>query len=66
MENPFFFHWETHHGLNGNDFDLILESYQKAIELKLPEMIKKNDVEQEILSVSKREKKIKRLLEIKQ
>lgn len=58
MENPFFFIGKSYQGLNGNDFDLILESYQKAIELKLPEMIK-NDVEQEILSVSKREKKLK-------
>ena len=55
---PFFFIGKSYQSLNGNDFDLILESYQKAIELKLPEMIK-NDVEQEILSVSKREKKLK-------
>ena len=55
---PYFFIGKAYQSLDKNDFDLILESYQKALELDLskPLII---EIEKEMLLVQTREKKLK-------
>tara|TARA_Y100000768_G_scaffold207865_1_gene156575 strand:- start:68 stop:565 length:498 start_codon:yes stop_codon:yes gene_type:complete len=55
---PYFFIGKSYQSLGNNDFDLILESYQKALSLQLSTELKKK-VEVEISLVSDREKKLK-------
>ena len=55
---PYFFIGKAYQSLDKNDFDLILESYQKALKLELSKLLK-DEVEKEMLSVSIRKKKLK-------
>ena len=55
---PYFFIGKAYQSLDNNDFDLILESYQKALELELSELLK-DEVEKEIFSVVNRKNKLK-------
>ena len=55
---PYFFIGKAYESLDNNDFDLIIESYQKALELELSEPLK-NEVEKEMFSVLNRKKKLK-------
>ena len=55
---PYFFIGKSYHSLGKMDFDLILGSYQKALELQLSAELKKK-VEGEMSLVSDREKKLK-------
>ena len=55
---PYFFIGKAYQSLDNNDFDLILESYQKALELELSEPLK-DEVEKEIFSVVNRKNKLK-------
>ena len=55
---PYFFIGKAYQSLDNNDFDLIIESYQKALELELSEPLK-NEVEKEMLSLLARKKKFK-------
>tara|TARA_B100000900_G_scaffold121435_1_gene102455 strand:+ start:169 stop:666 length:498 start_codon:yes stop_codon:yes gene_type:complete len=55
---PYFFIGKSYQSLGNKDFDLILESYQKALSLQLPTELKKK-LEVEISLVSDREKKLK-------
>ena len=55
---PYFFIGQCYQSLGNKDFDLILESYQKALSLQLSGDLKLK-VESEILLVSDREKKLK-------
>ena len=55
---PYFFIGKSYQVLGNKDFDLILESYQKAISLQLSTELKEK-VEVEISLVSDREKKLK-------
>ena len=55
---PYFFIGKAYQSLDKNDFDLILESYQKALQLELPKPLKA-EVEKEMLSVLARKKKLK-------
>lgn len=55
---PYFFIGKSYQILGNKDFDLILESYQKALSLQLPTELKEK-VEAEISLVSDREKKLK-------
>ena len=55
---PYFFIGQCYQVLGNKDFDLILESYQKALSLQLPVPLKEK-VEQEVSLVSDREKKLK-------
>ena len=52
---PYFFIGKSYSKLNNNDFDLILESYQKALELELSKLLK-DEVEKEITLVKERKK----------
>jgi len=55
---PYFFIGKCYHALGNKEFDLILESYQKALSLQLSVSLKEK-VEQELSLVSDREKKLK-------
>ena len=55
---PYFFIGKAYQSLDRNDFDLILESYQKALQLELSKLLK-DEVEKEMLSVLARKKKLK-------
>ncbi len=55
---PYFFIGQCYQSLGNTDFDLILESYRKALSLQLSGELKEK-VESEILLVSDREKKLK-------
>ena len=55
---PYFFIGKSYSSLGDMDFDLILESYEKALNLRLSDELRKN-IEFEILLVSDREKKLK-------
>ena len=55
---PYFFIGNAYQSLGNKDFDLILESYQKALSLQLSGDLKLK-IESEILLVSDREKKLK-------
>ena len=55
---PYFFIGKSYQSLGNKDFDLILESYQKALGLQLSTELKEK-VEAEISLVSDREKKLK-------
>ena len=55
---PYFFIGKAYKSLGNKDFDLILESYQKAISLRLSSELKEK-VEAEISAVTEREKKLK-------
>ena len=55
---PYFFIGQCYQSLGNKDFDLILESYQKALSLQLSGDLKLK-IESEILLVSDREKKLK-------
>jgi len=55
---PYFFIGQCYQSLGNKDFDLILESYQKALALQLSVELKEK-VEVEISLVSDREKKLK-------
>ena len=55
---PYFFIGQCYQILGNKDFDLILESYQKALSLQLSAPLKEK-VEQEFSLVSDREKKLK-------
>ena len=55
---PYFFIGKAYQSLDKNDFDLVLESYQKALQLELSELLK-DEVEKEMLSVLTRKKKLK-------
>ncbi len=55
---PYFFIGKSYLSLGDMDFDLILESYKKALKLQLSDELRKN-IESEILLVSDREKKLK-------
>ena len=55
---PYFFIGKAYESLGSKDFDLILESYQKALSQHLSSELKEK-VEAEISLVSKREKKLK-------
>ena len=55
---PYFFIGKAYESLGNKDFDLILESYQKALSLHLSSELKEK-VEAEISLVSDREKKLK-------
>ena len=55
---PYFFIGKSYQSLGNKDFDLILESYQKALSLQLSAELK-DKVEAEISLVSDREKKLK-------
>ena len=55
---PYFFIGKSYQSLGNKDFDLILESYQKALSLQLSTELKEK-VEVEISLVSDREKKLK-------
>ena len=54
---PYFFIGKAYQSLDKNDFDLILESYQKALELELSKPLL-NEVEKEMLSLLTRKKKL--------
>ena len=55
---PYFFIGKAYQSLDKNDFDLILESYQKALELDLSKPLM-NEVEKEISLMLTRKKKLK-------
>ena len=55
---PYFFIGKAYKSLDKNDFDLILESYQKALQLELSKPLME-EVEKEMLSVLTRKKKLK-------
>ena len=55
---PYFFIGQSYQSLGNKDFDLIVESYQKALTLQLPNTLKE-EVTRELSLVSKREKKLK-------
>tara|TARA_A100001011_G_C14069029_1_gene739446 strand:+ start:293 stop:790 length:498 start_codon:yes stop_codon:yes gene_type:complete len=55
---PFFFIGKSYQSLGNKDFDLILESYQKALGLQLSVELKEK-VESEIFLVSDRKKRLK-------
>ena len=55
---PYFFIGKAYQSLGKNDFDLILESYQKALQLELSKPLK-DEVEKEMLSLLARKKKLK-------
>ena len=55
---PYFFIGKSYQSLDNSDFDLILESYQKALELELSKPLR-NEVEKEISLVLTRRKKLK-------
>ena len=55
---PYFFIGKSYQSLGNKDFDLILESYQKALNLKLSKEIKEK-VEREYSLVADREKRLK-------
>ena len=55
---PYFFIGESYQSLGNKDFDLILESYQKALNLKLSKEMKEK-VEREYSLVADREKRLK-------
>jgi len=55
---PYFFIGQCYQVIGNKDFDLILESYQKALSLQLSAPLKEK-LEQEISLVSDREKKLK-------
>lgn len=55
---PYFFIGKSYLSLGDMDFDLILESYKKALKLQLSDELRKN-IESEILLVSDRQKKLK-------
>ena len=55
---PYFFIGKAYQSLDKNDFDLILESYQKAFQLELSKPLK-DEVEKEMLSLLARKKKLK-------
>ena len=55
---PYFFIGKAYRSLDKNDFDLIIESYQKALQLELSKSLK-DEVEKEMLSVLARKKKLK-------
>ena len=55
---PYFFIGKSYQSLGNKDFDLILESYQKALNLKLSKEIKEK-VEREYSLAADREKRLK-------
>ena len=55
---PYFFIGKAYQSLGNKDFDLILDSYQKALSFQLSAALKE-EVEAEISLVSEREKKLK-------
>ena len=55
---PYFFIGKAYQSLYSNEFDLILESYQKALQLELSKPLT-DEVKKEILSVLDRKKKLK-------
>ncbi len=58
LGEPFYYIGKTYSKIGDKEFDLILESYQKAIDLNLSPKLKKI-VKSEIAIVSSREKKLK-------